>query len=97
MCCLYDPGRSIDRRGQLVCPNCSVVERRIGEIDVVLFRHAVLGKPQAFAESLEMNDLSLPQKFNDVIHVRIVAETENIVIGDAGLLFWCDFAGTTST
>ena len=33
-----------------------------------------------------MNDLSLPQEFDHVVDVRVVAQTQDIVIGDPGFL-----------
>ena len=42
-----------------------------------------------FAKALEVYDLPLPQKLDDVIDIRIVAEAEDIVIGRAGFLLCC--------
>ena len=39
-----------------------------------------------FAEALEMNDFPGPQEFDDIIDVRIVAETQNVVVGDTCFL-----------
>ena len=41
-----------------------------------------------FAEALEVNDFPLPQEFDHVIDVRIVAEPQDIIISGSGLLFW---------
>ena len=41
-----------------------------------------------FAEALEMNDLPLPQEFDDIVDVRIVGKPQDIVIGDPSLLLW---------
>ena len=38
------------------------------------------------AEALEMHDLPLPQEADGVVDIRIVAEAEDVVVGDAGLL-----------
>lgn len=38
------------------------------------------------AKALEVHDLSLPQEADDVIYVRVVGQTEDVVIGEAGLL-----------
>ena len=48
-----------------------------------------------FAKALEVDDLPLPQEADDVVHVRIIAETQDVIVCDAGLLFWCDSVGTT--
>ena len=67
---------------------CLMVKRGVDKVNVFL-AHTVLRKPQALAESLEVYDLPLPQKLDDVIDIRIVAEAEDIVIGNAGFLLRC--------
>ena len=42
----------------------------------------------SLAEALEMNDLPLPQEFDDIVDVRIVGKPQDIVIGDPSLLLW---------
>ena len=59
------------------------VERGIDIVNVLLV-HFFLGNAQPFAKALEMNDLSLPQEFDHVVDVRVVAQTQDIVIGDPG-------------
>lgn len=39
-----------------------------------------------FAEPLEVDDFPLPQKADHIIHIRIVGQTENVVVGEAGFL-----------
>ena len=70
------------------------IESGVGEVDV-LGVHLLLTQPQALAEALEVDDLPLPQEADDVVHVRVVAEPQDIVVGEAGLLFWCDSVRTT--
>ena len=70
------------------------VEGGVGEVDVFGV-HFFLAQAQAFAEALEVNDLPLPQKADDVVHVRVVGQAEDVVIGQAGLLLWGDFVRTT--
>ena len=48
-----------------------------------------------FAEPLEMDDLPFPQKTDDVVHVRIVGQAEDVVVGKAGFLLCGDLARTT--
>ena len=43
-------------------------------------------KLDGFAETLEMNDLPLPQESDDVIDIRIVADAQDVVISDASFL-----------
>ena len=61
------------------------VEGGVGEVDVFGV-HFLLAQAQAFSEALEVNDLPLPQKADDVVHVRVVGQAEDVVIGQAGLL-----------
>lgn len=72
-----------------------MVEGRIGKVDVVFLRHAVLGQTQALTEPLEVDHLPLAQELDDVVHVRVVAEAEDVVVGHPGLLLWCDLVRTT--
>ncbi len=64
-------------------------------INVVFLRHAVLCQPKAFAEALEVDHLPLAQELDDVVHVRVVAEAEDVVVGHPGLLLWCNLKSTT--
>ena len=70
------------------------VEGGVGEVDVFGV-HALLAQAQALAKALEVDDLPLPQEADDVVHVRVVGQTEDVVIGDPGLLFCCAFVRTT--
>ena len=70
------------------------VKGRVGKIDI--FRvHLLFAQPQALAKALEVDDLPLPQEADDVVHVRIIAEMQDVIVCDAGLLFWCDSVRTT--
>ena len=72
------------------------VESGVGEIDV--FRvHFFLAKPQTLAEPLEVHDLPLPQEADNIIYVRIVGKTQDVVIGKAGLLLCCNGVRATLT
>lgn len=62
------------------------VKGGVGEIDVFGI-HFLLAQPQALAKALEVDDLPLPQEADDVVHVGIVAETQDVIVCDAGLLF----------
>ena len=42
-----------------------------------------------------MHHLPLAQEFDDVVYIRIVAQTEDVVVGHPGLLLWCDLVRTT--
>lgn len=62
------------------------VKGRVIEVDI--FRvHFFFTELQAFAEPLEVHDLPFPEEADRVVHVRIVGEAEDIVVGQASLLF----------
>ena len=50
-----------------------------------------------FAEPLEVHDLPLPQEADNIIYVRIVGKTQDVVIGKAGLLLCCNGVRATLT
>ena len=71
-----------------------LVEAWVYVVDVFLVQ-AVLGKPQAFAEALEVHDLTRTQELDDIADVRIIGKAENVIVGHARLLLWGDFVRTT--
>lgn len=48
-----------------------------------------------FAEALEVDNLPLTQKADDIVHIRVVGQAENIIVGKACFLFCGDLARTT--
>lgn len=48
-----------------------------------------------FAEPLEMDDLPFPEEFDDVIDIGIIAQAQNVVVGDPRLLLWHNGIKTT--
>ena len=48
-----------------------------------------------FAETLEMDDFPGPEELDDVADIRVVGETENVVVGYAGFLLRRHLARTT--
>lgn len=76
----------------LAYPDSADVKAGIHGVHVFL----VQPLPQALdglAEALEVDDLPLPQEFDHVVHVRVVRETENVVVGHPGLLLCCQILG----
>lgn len=62
------------------------IHRRIHAVNILLVQLF----PQlldTFAEPLEVNDLPFPQEFDDIVDIRIVAESQNVVVSDPGFLF----------
>ena len=45
-------------------------------------------KLDRLTEPLEVNHFTLPEEFDHIVHIRIVAEPQNVVIGHPGLLLW---------
>ena len=41
-----------------------------------------------FPEALEVDDLPLPEELDDIVDIGIIAQPQNVVIGDPGLLLW---------
>ena len=75
-------------------PCHSMVKGRIDIVDVFLAQ-AVLGKSQTFAKSLEVYDLPLAQEPDSIVDVWVIAEAENIVVGNASFLLCCELVRTT--
>ena len=67
----------------------SLVKGRIEIVDI-LFVQFVFGQAQSLAEALEVDDLPLPQEADHVVHIRVITETQDIVIGEAGFLLCCN-------
>ena len=72
------------------------IKGRICEIYILLI-HFFFGQPQPFAKALEVDDLSGPEKLDDVIHIRVIRKPQNIVVGNPGLLLCCNCAKATFT
>ena len=65
-----------------------MIKRRVDEIEVFLV-HFFFGEPKAFAKALEMNNFTGSQELDDIVNVRIVRKTQDVVIGDASFLLCC--------
>ena len=57
----------------------------------------VSDQPQAFAETLIMNDLALTEIADWITDFRIFDQTQNIVVGQTRFLLWHDLVSTTYT
>ena len=68
------------------------VEGGVHIVDVLLV-HLLPGQLQSLAEALEVHHFPGPQELDDVVHVRVVAEPQDVIVGGAGLLLRCDGAG----
>ena len=54
----------------------------------------ILRDADGIAEALIMDDLALAQVLDGIAHVGIVNKTEDVVVGDARLLLWCNHIRT---
>ena len=63
----------------------NLVKGRIVKVDVPLI-HLLLAQPQTLAEPLEVNHLTFPQEADHVIHVGVVGQAQDVVIGLPGFL-----------
>ena len=72
----------------------SQIDGRIHAVDIALIQLPTQ-QLDGLTEPLEMDDLPLPKELDDVIDVRIIAESENVVIGCTGLLLWHATKSTT--
>lgn len=55
----------------------------------ILVIGALLNATQAICKSLIMHDLALAQKLNGIAHIGVIGQTQNVIIGHAGLLLCC--------
>ena len=42
-----------------------------------------------------MNNFPLSKEADYVIYIRVIRQPQNIVVGEAGFLLWCDLVRTT--
>ena len=70
------------------------IKSRISEVDILLI-HALFGQGDGLPKALEVDNLPLTQESDHIVDIRIVGQTEYIVIGKTGLLFCCDLVRTT--
>ena len=71
-----------------------LVKRRIHIVDILLAEF-ILRQAQAFSEPLEVYDLTRTQEFDDIVDIRIITQTQDVVIGNACLLLCCIAIKTT--
>lgn len=50
---------------------------------------------QQFAEPLEVHYLTCPEEADNIVHVRVIGETEDVVICGTGFLLGCNYIRTT--
>lgn len=70
------------------------VEGGVIEIKIAFIVHLILCDPQAIAEALKMHDLTGAQEADDVLDVRVIGKAQDVVVGEARFLFWCNHIRT---
>ncbi len=64
----------------------AAVKAGIESVEVLAVK-IILGDSQGFAETLEMYNFTLSQEADGSAHVRVINQSQDIVIGGSGLLF----------
>ena len=67
----------------------------IGYLDVKSWVHSIYilliqffaKKLYRFAKTLEMNDFPFSQEFDHIVYIRVIGQSQNVVIGHTRLLF----------
>jgi hypothetical protein len=70
------------------------VESGVAEVDVGGV-HLFLAQADAFTEPLEVDNLPLPQEADYVVYIRVVGQAEDVIVGEPGLLLWCNHESAT--
>ena len=71
----------------------SHIYRRIHEI-YILFIQLVAQQLNCFAKTLEMNNFALSQELDDIIHIRVIGQTQNVIVSGSRFLLCCDLICT---
>ena len=63
------------------------IDSWIHEIDILLveFLPKFL---DGFSKTLKMHDFAFPKEFDHIVHIRIIGQSQNIVVGYPRFLFW---------
>ena len=54
----------------------------------------ILNHAEGFAKPLIMDDLPFPEEADGIAHVRLLHQTQDVVVGGAGFLLCCGFVST---
>ena len=63
------------------------VDGRVHAVDVALVQLPAQ-QLDGLTEPLEMHHLALPEELDDIVDIGIIAQPQDVVIGDPGLLLW---------
>ncbi len=70
------------------------VEGRVERIEVFGIQ-IILNHPQRLAEPLEVDDLPFTEETDGITDLRILDQTEDVVVSESCFLLWCDLVRTT--
>ena len=70
------------------------VEAGVDIVNVFLI-HPFFGKAETFAEALEVDDFTGPQELDHIVDIRVIRQTQDVVVGDTGFLLCCNHIRTT--
>ncbi len=65
------------------------IKCRIHAVNILLIQ-LFAQKLDGFSKTLEVYNLPFPKEPDHIIHIRVIAEPEDVIIGHPGLLLWCD-------
>ena len=68
----------------------SDIQGWIHEVNILLVQF-LSQQLHGFAEALEVDDFPLPQELDDIVHIRVVTQAKDVIIGYASLLLCCIF------
>ena len=66
---------------------CLQIDGGIHTVDVALVQLPAQ-QLDGLTETLEVDDLPLSEELDDIVDIRIIAQPQDVVIGDPGLLLW---------
>ena len=72
----------------------SQIQCRVHIVDILLVE-PLPQLLQRLTEALEVDDLPLPEEFDDIIDIRVIREPQDIIIRHPGLLLCCNHIRTT--
>lgn len=68
-------------------PLQSDIKGRVHEVHIFLIQ-LLPEQLDSLTEALEVNHLTLPEEFDHVVHIRVIGQPQNVVVGNPGFLLW---------
>ena len=67
---------------------------RIHEVNIP-FIQLITQQLNCFAKTLEMDDFTLPQELDDIVYIRVIGQTQNVIVSGSRFLLCCYLICTT--